>query len=220
MFTKLVQFEDLEGNTVQDTFYFNFNKLEVIEMMELDRLEEKMQRLSKTAEEKGVDDPENSREAYETFKDLILKAYGHKAPNGRDFHKKDPDTGRPYRNDLEASPALSEIIIEFMQNPDLGAQFVEKCLPPKMVAEVKAQQKTPEEITELVTEADRRQQDPETRIEPGTLPAGVEPPQEKRQEDLTADDIRGMDDEAFAKLDPKRLNQDAMYAAFTRKSSK
>lgn len=219
MFKKTVTFEDLDDNTVQETLYFNFNKLEIIEMMEVDKLEEKLTRLGIDAKTKELTDPENTKEAYYIFKDLILKAHGKKAANNRGFDKVDPVDGHPYRRDLEASPALGEIIIEFIQNPGMGAEFVEKCLPQKLMQEAKAQQVAqnpkPEEITEMVELAAERQNDPATRIEP------AENRTEAKFEDYTEAELLSMSQEDFKNLiprEPKDMTTEQLRIAFQRRN--
>lgn len=216
MFKKTVTFEDLDDNTVQETLYFNFNKLEIIEMMEVDRLEDKLKSLGIDAKTKEITDEENTREAYKIFKDLILKAHGKKAANNRGFDKVDPIDGHPYRRDLEASPALGEIIIEFIKNPGLGAEFVEKCLPQKLIQEAKAQQAsqnpTDEQVTDMVEIAAARQDDPATRIEPA----------QKKFEDYSRQELLDMPQDEFKKLvpveNPTEMTKEQLSIAFERKN--
>lgn len=228
MFKKTVQFEDLDGVTVQETFYFNFTKLEIIEMLEVEELEKKVKKLTET---------EDAQEAYKIFKDLIVRAQGEKALDNRGFIK-----NADIRARFEASPAMSEIIIEFIQNPNLGAEFIEKCLPPKMVAEAKAAQereKTSEAtITDMVTEADRRQQDPATRVEPSvqsqSMPETrvvstspdfprelqVQLPDTDSADDFTHAQLVAMSQEEFdaaAGTDPQKMSQKVLTAAYVRK---
>lgn len=237
MFKKTIQFEDLDGNTVRDVFYFNFSKLEVIEMLELDDLENKMERLTEGADEKGLTNLENTREAYEIFKDLILKAHGKKSADNRRFEKVAPD-GHRYRDDFQASAAFDEMILEFLSNPALAAEFVENCLPPKMVAEAKASGKLDDtEVKNLVQEAARRQENPETAVKPGVPPIGEEatyeevrksglavapePEPEKTFTDYTEKELLEMSQDEFVKLLPshvKEYSRDQLMIAMQRKN--
>jgi hypothetical protein len=233
MFKKTIQFQDLEDNTVQDVFYFSFTKLEIMKMLELEDLEGKVERLGLTPDAKGLTELENVKEAYAIFEDLVLRAYGKKSADNRKFLKKDPVTGAPYRDEFEASPAMSELIIEFLQNPSLGAEFVEKCLPPKLIAEAKADGKLPEGgVAALVEEANRRQQDPETAVQPGVPPADIPtaPPvlddtaaeEPKKFTDYTEQELLEMPQDQFLSLlpkSPKDWSPDQMMIAYQKKSA-
>ena len=260
MFKKTMKFDNLDGEEVQQTFYFNFNKKEIIELMQFGRiqshtdvtreaipLEEAMKKLNTSVEESGLSEIENSRQAYNIFQDLLLDAYGVKGEDNVSFNKT-PEL----RHYWSTHVAFPELVFEFLENPALAAEFVEKCLPPRLVAQAKTQmqkesqgQLSSESLSEMVTEADRRQQDPATRIEPGgseptgvsqladhikkeDAPAGQEGPmpvapaegggvKAKEPEELTEQEIMEMDDIAFKKLDPRRLSPMQLQAAFRRK---
>lgn len=230
MLKKTVTFDDLEGTEVSRDFYFNFNKLEIMEMeLKTGGLEEKVKQLTET---------ENGMEAYELFKWILLSAYGKKAPNGIDFYKKDPETGRPYADDLEASPALGEIILEFLNDPNAGAAFVQQCLPPKLVKEALAEQarlqeKSPEKlssenISEMVAVAAERQADPETAVAPGMhLNENNELEElrtvavEKKFDDYTREELLVLDDAEFSRLVPSRptdMTREQLQIAMERKN--
>ncbi len=94
--------------------------------LQLGGLENTVKRLTQT---------ENTKEAYELFKDLILASYGEKSEDGKRFVKT-----KELTESFEQSPALSELIIEFLTTPELGAAFIEATLPAKLVKEVKEAQ--------------------------------------------------------------------------------
>lgn len=216
MLKKSITYEDLNGNEVTDTFRFNFTKLELLETdLMLEGLEDTVKRLTET---------KDSQQAYTLFKDIILSAYGEVSSDGKYFMKEDDD-GRPLRRRFASSPACSEMILEFLQDPEAGAKFIEACLPAKLVAEVKAAKassdlqkiKSEEQIAELVKEAAARQDDPETRIEPGTVPESA-----KGFGDYSKSELLAMSNEEFRKLvpsNPKDMTQDQLLIAFERKNS-
>jgi hypothetical protein len=214
MFKKTVQYEDLEGNTVQDTFYFHFNQLEVVEMMELEDLEAKVKRLTET---------ENAKEAYEIFKNLIIRAYGEKTLDNRGF-----DKSPEIRKKFETSLAMPEIIFEFVQNPQLGAEFIEKCLPPKLVAAAKAAQAEEEkgkvtnpDIDKMVEEAYARQENYETAVLPTAPPVLDKGAPEKKFEDYTREELIAMPQEQFQSLvpsNPRDMTRDQLLVSFQRKN--
>ena len=129
MLKKTITYTDLNDNEVTEDFYFNFTKLELMETdLELGGVEETIKRLNET---------QDAKEAYHLFKQIVLGAYGEKSADGRFFIKTD-DQGRSLGKQFEQSPACSELIFEFLENPTQGASFIEGTLPKKLVAEVKA----------------------------------------------------------------------------------
>lgn len=146
MLKKTITYTDLNENEVTEDFYFNFTKLELMETdLMMGGVEETVKRLNET---------QDAKEAYGLFKNIILAAYGEKSADGRYFIKED-DNGRPLSKRFEQSPACSELILEFLENPKMGAAFIEGTLPGKLVAEVKAAQldgtPPPSETVELPT---------------------------------------------------------------------
>ena len=219
MFKKTMKFDDLNGNETEATFYFNFTKKEAAELLEFGYLtqfppaeaarrrplEEQLERLKTPVSESGLSQAENNIQAYEIFQDLILDAYGEKGQDNVTFVKN--ERTREY---LKSHVAFVEMIFEFLANPALGGEFVEQCLPPKLVVAAKAEMARLEndnaQIASMVQEADS-----EMPVESGEAPR-------KSSEDLTADDIREMDDVAFQKLSASKLSREAMLAAFERKN--
>lgn len=203
MIKKTVTYDDLDGNSVTEDFYFNFSKLEGLELdVKLQGgLEGTLARISAT---------EDSQQAYALFKDLLLSAYGRKGPGGKGFPKKDVD-GTPMRDYLEASPALGEIIIEMLQNPNDAAKFFEGMLPPKLVAQAKL-----EEAAEAGQGALSFEDKPEVPTAPPTLEG------EKKFEDYTRDELVSMTQIDFNRLvgttDPKKMTHDQLIVAMQRKS--
>lgn len=138
MFKKTITYKDY-GTPPQDVtedFYFNLTQLELAEQdLYAGGFEELARKLTETS-----DGPK----AYEIFKSLILSTYGKKGEDNRKFYKKDPVTGRPYSEEFEASPALAEMIIEFLKDPSLALQFVRECLPAHVVEEAERDENQPQ----------------------------------------------------------------------------
>jgi hypothetical protein len=173
MFTKTMEFDDLDGKTVQQTFYFNFTRLEITKMLAFDDLEGKIARLTTPAALKSLSEPENAKEAYGIFEELILNAYGRKTADNRGFEK-NPALKQEWANHM----AFPELIFEMLENTELAAEFMEKCLPKRMVDAAKAEMaRNPSaaDIGQMVATAAERQADPATAMQPGTYPMGVDP---------------------------------------------
>lgn len=252
MFKKTMKFDNLEGEEVEQTFYFNFNKKEIAELLEFGAiqkyadpnreylpLEEMMTRLKTPTSVSGLSETENTRQAYNIFQDLILDAYGVKGADNVTF-----DKTHAHRAYWESHVAFPEMIIEMLADTKLAGQFMENCLPPRLVAKAKEEFQAEHEgklaqgtLNEMVQEAERRQQDPATRVAPGEVDA--EEAESLKQlaaaavakdaesdntleakdiEDLTETDILEMDDIAFKKLDVRKLSKRQMMWAFARKN--
>jgi peptidyl-tRNA hydrolase len=212
MFKKTMTFDDLEGNEVSQTFYFNYNKKEVAELLEFKQLEEKLKLLTVPIEESGLTQVENNQQAYDIFQDLILDAYGEKGADNVTFVKN--ERTREY---FRSHVAFVELIFEFLENPKLAGEFIEKCLPQKLVARAKEEIAAKEKgklssstLAEMVQEADRRQQDPETRIEPGLGAA-----QEAEVAPIVTD---GLTDEEILGKKPQDLSKPQLLRAMELKS--
>lgn len=125
---------------LKEDFYFNINKLEALE------LEIKYEGGLAGYAEKLINTTEGT-EAYYIFKEIILMSVGKKAPNGKGFDKKDPNTGRAYSHEFENSNALGELIFSFMDGTT-GAEFVNGLLPSHIIKEAEemaAEKKAAEE---------------------------------------------------------------------------
>lgn len=200
MLKKTITYDDYNGNEITEDFYFNFTKLEIMEKeLELGGLEETVRRLSATTDAPA---------AYAIFKDLVLAAYGKKSEDGRQFIKS-PELLKEF----EQSPASSELIIEFLNNPDSGAQFIEGTLPAKLVADVKK-------------EAARKASKEPLRSdhEVSTAPPVLETvkPDEKGLDEYTRDELIEMPQEQFQALvgtDPRKMKKDHLIIAMQRKNT-
>lgn len=133
MLVQPITYENLDGETVTEDFYFNMTKLEMMEAdLEFGGFDEAIKRLNKTSD---------GKEAYKIFKDIILACYG--VRDGNDFIKT-----QDLRDRFAASPALSELIISFLKEPQKGALFVKEVLPKSVSKQI-----TDEEVAEALGQA-------------------------------------------------------------------
>ena len=77
------------------------------------------------------------------FKDVILKAYGEKSPDGKRFIKSDE-----IREAFSQTEAYSELFMELSTNDVAAANFVNGIVPGDMVDEIKKQGMKPPLLTE------------------------------------------------------------------------
>jgi hypothetical protein len=111
---------------------------------------------------------------------------------------------------------------------------MEGTLPGKLQEEIRQSGPTTGDISNMVTEAARRQEDPATAVAPGSLPAGVtEAPvapeleskgkPEKTLEDYSKQELLDMPQEQFDKLagtNPLHMDRDILIIAMQRKNSR
>lgn len=118
MLAKEITYTDLNGNKRTDTHYFNLTKAELIEYDSAfeDGALQYLTMLSKQPEK-------FKKQLVEAFRDLILRSYGEKTPNGR-FIK-----SQELRDAFAASEAYSELFLEITQTEQGAANFINSIVP-------------------------------------------------------------------------------------------
>ena len=117
MFKITETYTDYDGNERTEDFYFNLNKAELMEM-ELSTdggLETMIKELQSTMDGKRI---------VAVFKDLVLRSYGKKSPNGRNFVKS-PEISK----DFSETEAYSQIFMRLATDAEYAAKFVNVIVP-------------------------------------------------------------------------------------------
>ena len=117
MIKKTIHYFDFDGNERNETFYFNLTKAECMEM-ELSAsggLENTIARIVEAKDSKTI---------VETFKSLILKAYGEKSPDGKYFNKSPEISAR-----FAATEAYSELFMELSSDAGKATEFFKGIIP-------------------------------------------------------------------------------------------
>lgn len=117
MLKKTVTYTDYNGVERTEDFYFNLTKAEITEM-ELSTEGGLEALIRKIVAEK------NAPAIIKIFKELVLKAYGEKSPDGRRFIKNDE-----VRDAFSQTEAYSEIFMELATDADAAAAFVNGITP-------------------------------------------------------------------------------------------
>lgn len=106
-----------------EDFYFNLNQAELIEMEygTFGTFTETVQRIVKTKE---------NGEIIRIFKDLVLKAYGEKSPDGKRFIKSDE-----IATAFAQTEAYNNLFMELASNADSAAEFINGIVPAELAAE-------------------------------------------------------------------------------------
>lgn len=117
MLKKTIKYTDFDGNEREETFYFNMTKAECMEMeLSTNGGLEKMIR--------SVIESRDSKTIVEIFKDLILKAYGEKSPDGKHFYKS-PEISAKFAS----TEAYSELFMELSSDADAASKFFNGIIP-------------------------------------------------------------------------------------------
>ncbi|WNN94552.1 hypothetical protein SEA_LEWANDO_49 [Arthrobacter phage Lewando] len=135
MIRKEITFEDLNGVTKTEAFWFNLNKRELL------RLQFGVKGMDFQAVLQGMIDDKEGEFIMDAVDDVILKSIGQRTEDGR--FVKDPE----YINWFKSTEAFSELFTELCTDAENGAIFMNGLGPAGMQqseAEVKA--RTAEEI--------------------------------------------------------------------------
>lgn len=117
MLKKTIKYTDFDGNEREEDFYFNLSKAEVIEMeMGVSGgMASLLKRIVATQDMKQI---------IETFKEIVLKAYGEKSPDGKRFIKS-PELSKAF----EETEAYSELFMELAFSAEAATTFINGVLP-------------------------------------------------------------------------------------------
>jgi hypothetical protein len=129
MIKKTIKYEDYLGNQREETFYFNLNKAEIIEMQAFGSLRD-FEKIANSQDASG---------AIGVLKDLILKSYGEKSADGKRFIKKAAD-GHLLADDFAETDAYAELFVELANDTTAMEAFVRGIVPQSMMVEAEKQQ--------------------------------------------------------------------------------
>lgn len=126
MLKKTVKYTDYNGLERTEDFYFNLNKAEILEMQmsTTGTLTEMIKKIIGAQDMPAI---------IKIFKELVLKSYGVKSADGRQFEKNDK-----VRAEFEQTEAYSIIFMELATNADAAAAFVNGIVPEDMRKELEA----------------------------------------------------------------------------------
>ena len=130
MLKKPITYTDYNGVERTEDFYFNLNKAEVMEMEMSTKggLAEMIKRIIAAQDAPAI---------IKIFKDLILKAYGEKSPDGKHFIKFDKD-GHRLADDFAQTEAYSQLFMELSMDADKASEFINNIVPADLNQQVNA----------------------------------------------------------------------------------
>lgn len=126
MIKKTMTYEDLNGQTVTEDFYFGISKAELIDLEVAH---------SKTGGYRGMLEKiiaeEDSQAMLATFKDIIAMSIGRRSDDGKRFIKSDE-----IMMDFQQSPAYSDLLMSFYTEPGAAVEFVAGIMPSDMAEQI------------------------------------------------------------------------------------
>lgn len=132
MIKKTVTYKDFDGNERTEDFYFHLTEQELTEWeLSVDGgLSGVLTRIINSKDNKKI---------IEIFKDLLIRSYGVKTPDGRGFIKNEE-----VLNDFKYTQAFSDIYMELATDDKAAADFVNGVIPESLVKEAQAEAKVTE----------------------------------------------------------------------------
>ncbi len=117
MLKKTIEYKDYNDNLRKEDFYFNLTQAEVVEM-ETEQAGGLAEMITRAVNAKDMP------AVIKIFKDLVLRAYGEKSPDGKRFVK-----NNEVRDAFAQTEAYSILFMELATDADKAAAFVKGILP-------------------------------------------------------------------------------------------
>lgn len=129
MIKKTMTYTDFNGVERTEDFYFNLTKAEVMEMEMSTKggLAEMIQRIIAAQDQPAI---------IKIFKDLIIRSYGVKSPDGKRFIKNDEVV-----DEFVQTTAFSDLFMELATDAEKAAEFINGVVPADMAKQIEAQNK-------------------------------------------------------------------------------
>ena len=121
MLKKRISYTDYNGNKREEDFYFNLTKAEIMEM-------QMSTNGGLTEMITHIIDTQDAPSIIKVFKEIIMKAYGEKSPDGKRFVKS-PELSQAFSQ----TEAYSELFMELATDSDAASKFVNGIIPADMV---------------------------------------------------------------------------------------
>lgn len=140
MYAKTITYEDYNGTTRTEEFFFNLNKTEVIGWLVQNgdyTLDAKLEQLSKE---------NNNQEILKIFEDLVQMSCGKKSLDGRRFDKS-PEA----KADFLETEAYPKMLSEMLADAKVAADFINKIIPKDLSDEIEKMMKNNPEQFAVIT---------------------------------------------------------------------
>ena len=109
MFITTIDYTDFDGNERKETLRFSLSEPEIMEM---------------EASYRKIIDEKDKQKILAVFKDLILKSYGEKSPDGRRFMK-----SKEISEAFSQTGAYEKLYMKIMRDTDFAIKFTNEIMP-------------------------------------------------------------------------------------------
>lgn len=136
MIKKTMTFQDYDGNTRTEDFYFDLNEVEIADLnLSIEGgLKNKVERISQLQDRKAI---------MNIFKEIILMAYGEKTPDGRGFRK-----SKELTDNFTYTKAYPMLFTELATDSKKASEFINGIIP----SDSKLIQVPPSNVIEMKTD--------------------------------------------------------------------
>ena len=126
MIKKTLTYQDLDGNTVEEEFYFSLSMPEItmMEVSHANGLEEYLQSIIKSKDGAAI---------ITAMQDMVAMSVGKRSENGRFVEKSELIT-----QSFMQSGAYEEFFLELVTNADAASEFITGIVPKDMAARIEA----------------------------------------------------------------------------------
>lgn len=146
MLKKTITYEDFNGDTVSEDFFFHLSKAELVELELSHRggLSEALKRIVAA---------EDGKQIIVEFKNIIRSSYGKRSDDGRRFIK-----SKEISDEFESSEAYSVLFMEILTDTGAAVEFINGVIPAGLAEEAAklagtSEEPQPEQLTlQAVTE--------------------------------------------------------------------
>lgn len=142
MIVKNITYNDFNGSSRNEPFYFNLTEAELFEL-------EFGTKGGLVAYLKEISSTQNGVEMMKFAKSLLLKSYGKKTPDGRGFMKSDE-----IRAEFESTNAFSQLFIKFLTDSEWAIEFLLGIIPSDMSGKVREQMASNPDALSLTVDAE------------------------------------------------------------------
>lgn len=123
MLKKTITYEDFNGETITEDYFFHLSKAELVEL-------EMSHDGGLSASLQRIIDTEDAKNIIAEFKNIILTAYGKRSDDGRRFVK-----NQTLREEFESTEAYSALFMELVTDTDAAVEFINGIVPAGMTEE-------------------------------------------------------------------------------------
>lgn len=138
MITRTIEYVDYDGNKRKEKHYFNLTEFEATEIaMEIpgdvvDELETELKNdEDKIATALNLTEKLGKKGVMNFIKNIVLKSYGVKSPDGKRFIKSEQLT-----TEFSQTPAFSSFMLRLMRDDEEASRFINGVIPPELAANI------------------------------------------------------------------------------------